>query len=910
MRPTRTTILLTTGLVTLLGMPAAAAAGTPDTLHVNNRPESGCSDSGTGSQAVPYCTISAAAKVAQPGQTVRIQGGTYPESLTLDRSGEPGKPIVFEASATLAGSLTVNGASHVAVRGLKVDKGLQVTRSTGIELDRLQVNPAEPTDFERPAVVIGEASADVRLTRGKLFGVRVEGGAQRTVLGRSEIYGVLHAPVDAQDAPGTAVTNNTLHLDCGAAVSLTGTSTGSAVFNNLVRPMFGGTCPAPERVGISVAPSATSGTRADYNLLIEGAKSQLTAYRWGGTAYETAAEFAAATGQGAHDILVPSAMGVVDGVDGSPAIDSGDPTAPGVLPSDERGFPTADDPRVPNTGKDGGFIDRGHRETQDYLTKVSMTLDQPWAPAGTPVTATATTDSRWPAGLTYRFDFGDGTAPVVTKERSATHVYASPCACTVKATAVTGVGVEVSGEQAAKVTAPDVPLTAGLSGREVLPAAGDLRSYVAPLSVDFEPTAPTAPWPVQRWEADFGDGTQGSGSSLERFRHVYAQPGEYKVTVTLHDAKGAKATATTSVRTGYAASGYVPVTPRRVLDTRATNTPLQGGTPAKLALPAYYEGSGGIQPGGMAAAVLNVTVTDASNDTHLNVWPAGQPRPATSNVNVLKGGTASNTVTVPVGAYGQVMAQLNAGTAGLVVDFVGYYQPNSGERFSPVAPARVADTRTAGGPLGGGQTRTVKVAGVGGIPADAAAVALNLTSTGSSANSHVIAYPDPAQRTATSNLNPEPGRDKSNQAIVPVGPNGTITLYNHTGSTDLVVDAVGFYGKGGTSLFQPAVPKRLADTRETGKLAPGATTVVAGIPSNATGAVVNVTATDTSAPGFLTVYAYGGIRPEASSLNTRPGATVPNHVTTPVSGGRINVSNSWGGSNHVITDLLGWFTQS
>ncbi|MFE5766536.1 hypothetical protein, partial [Streptomyces sp. NPDC056492] len=95
-----------------------------------------------------------------------------------------------------------------------------------------------------------------------------------------------------------------------------------------------------------------------------------------------------------------------------------------------------------------------------------------------------------------------------------------------------------------------------------------------------------------------------------------------------------------------------------------------------------------------------------------------------------------------------------------------------------------------------------------------------------------------------------------------------------------------------------------------GKLAPGATTTVTGIPANAIGAALNVTATDSTSPGFLTVYGYGSTRPDASSLNTRPGDTVPNHVTTPVGdGGRVTIANSWGGSTHVITDLLGWYTQ-
>ncbi|WP_141754134.1 hypothetical protein [Streptomyces subrutilus] len=215
-----------------------------------------------------------------------------------------------------------------------------------------------------------------------------------------------------------------------------------------------------------------------------------------------------------------------------------------------------------------------------------------------------------------------------------------------------------------------------------------------------------------------------------------------------------------------------------------------------------------------------MTVTGATEDTHLSVWPSGQPRPVTSNVNIKAGGTSSNTVTVPIGAYGTVSAQLNSGRAALIVDFVGYYQPNVGQRFSPVTPTRVVDTRTTGGALGGGQTRTVKVAGVNGIPADATAVALNLTGTGATEQAHVIAYPDPAKRPTTSNLNVEPGKDKSNQAIVPVGPNGTITLFTNSGSTHLVVDAVGYYGKDGNALFTPVVPKRLADTRTTGKVAP------------------------------------------------------------------------------------------
>ncbi|WP_328925448.1 PKD domain-containing protein [Streptomyces sp. NBC_00190] len=914
MRPTRATVLLTAGLVSLLGLPATAAATeNPTTLYVDHTTGSGCSDSGPGSQDTPLCTISAAAKAVQPGQTVRIvPGKPYDEAVTIDRSGQPGKPITFEGGVTgssqfwlAAGRpLTVSGASHVVVRGLGTQAGLRVTGSTDVEVDRMNAlkNPG--------AVTVDGGSTDVRLSRSRLdSSVRIE-GAQGTVLSRNEIHGYANAAVTAYNAPGTVVTNNTVYLSCEAAVSLGEGSTASALFNNVIHTESAAGCPAPDpRYGIAVAQGAASGTRADYNLVTGPFSDARVAYKWADTPYRDQAAFHAATGHGAHDILTPSRINVGPW-DGSPTVDSGDPTAPGVLPTDFLGRPVGDDPRVPNTGKDGGYVDRGSRELQDYLQSVRVELEQGWAPVGTTVKANAVPNSTWAAALSYRYDFGDGTAPVVTKATSAEHVYGAPCECTVKVTATNVAGQQVQGQQTAKVT-PAAPLATAFTATPVLPSADAPREFVPPLSVEAEARTTAAPWPVQRMDVDFGDGAKESRSALEPVRHAYKQPGTYKVTVTLQDIKGATSTAERTVQVAYTPAGYVPLTPTRVLDTRTSGTPVQGGTATPVTLPIVFTGSGPNHTAGASAAVLNVTVTGATEDTHLSVWPAGQPRPVTSNVNVKAGGTSSNTVTVPIGADGKVSAQLNSGKAALIVDFVGYYQPNAGQRFTPLAPARLVDTRTTGGALGGGQTRTVKVAGVGGIPADATAVALNLTGTGATEQAHVIAYPDPDpnRRPTTSNLNVEPGKDKSNQAIVPVGPNGTITLYTNTGSTHLILDAVGYYAEDGKALFTPVVPQRLADTRTTGKLAPGATTTVAGIPANAIGAALNVTATDTTGPGFLTVHGHGAARPEASSLQTRPGDTVPNHVTTPVADGRVSISNSYGGSTHVITDLFGYFTQ-
>ncbi|MDD9378149.1 PKD domain-containing protein [Streptomyces sp. ZAF1911] len=912
MRPTRTGVLLTAGLVTALGIPAVSAAAAPADLFVNNAANSHCSDTlpGAGSQTTPFCTVQAAAKTAAPGHTVRITPGGYSGAVTVPRSGEPGKPITFAAEPGTPGGyskvvlldpLTVDGASHVVFRGFSAPRGAKVERSDDIVI--------EASEF-KGTLVIGAGSTDVRVSQSDLVTTEIEAGAQRTVLNRNIIRSSASQPVlSVVDAPGTVLANNSVVGFCDAAISVGGGSTGSSLFNNAVSsettPSHCKTPTAP-RHPLVVAQSAAAGTRAGFNVLRVRPGVTSAPYRWAGTDYATVSEFSTATGQGAHDILNPADIHTA-------MIDSADATAPGALTSpDIKGFGPIDNPLVANTGKNGGFLDRGAIESNDGMTSVSVTVPQAWAPVGTTVEVQTSSNSAWPAEVSYGVDFGDGSPPVTTRpgDGSASHVYASPCACLIKVTATNATGKKVSAEQPVKVTAAG-KLTAAFTAAPVLPTSDSPTERVSPLTVQVDPSATAAPWPVRRADVDFGDGTTAEVSDLSKVAHTYRSPGTYTLTLTTLDSRGAQSATKRTVKADYAPSGYVPVGPYRILDTRNDTPSMPGGTPISLQVPRGLDRSEFPISGGVSAVVLNVTVTGASEDSHLTVWPADQPRPATSNVSVRAGATTSNTVTVPVGGgLDTVLAQLNSGSASIIVDMVGYYQPNIGQRFSPLAPTRVLDTRTTGGALSTAKTRTVKVAGVNGIPADAKAVALNLTATGAKEQAHVIAYPDPAKRPATSNLNVEPGKDKSNQAIVPVGPNGTITLFTNTGSTHVILDAVGYYGKDGKTLFTPAVPKRLADTRTTGKVAPGATTTVSGLPANAVGAVLNVTATDSTGPGFLTAYAFGATRPGASSLNTLPGITVPNHVTTPVGpGGKVSIFNSQGGSNHVISDLLGYFTQ-
>ena len=71
--------LVSAGLVTLTQLPASAASD-----YWTDGASASCSNTGPGTQATPFCTISAAAKKAvNAGDTVHVQPGTYREQVNV-----------------------------------------------------------------------------------------------------------------------------------------------------------------------------------------------------------------------------------------------------------------------------------------------------------------------------------------------------------------------------------------------------------------------------------------------------------------------------------------------------------------------------------------------------------------------------------------------------------------------------------------------------------------------------------------------------------------------------------------------------------------------------------------------------------------------------------------------------------
>jgi hypothetical protein len=119
--------------------------------------------------------------------------------------------------------------------------------------------------------------------------------------------------------------------------------------------------------------------------------------------------------------------------------------------------------------------------------------------------------------------------------------------------------------------------------------------------------------------------------------------------------------------------GFLPLTPARVLDTRTGTGGIAGPVGAGQTISLPVLGQGGVPTSGVAAVVLNVTVTQPATAGYLTVYPDGVTRPTSSNLNFTAGQTVPNLVIAPVGADGKV--DFYNGTAGnvhIIADISGW----------------------------------------------------------------------------------------------------------------------------------------------------------------------------------------------------------------------------------------------
>ena len=272
---------------------------------------------------------------------------------------------------------------------------------------------------------------------------------------------------------------------------------------------------------------------------------------------------------------------------------------------------------------------------------------------------------------------------------------------------------------------------------------------------------------------------------------------------------------------------------------------------------------------------------------------------------------------------------LFTGPGAVTFTFTPIDAPSGAARFVPLAPARLLDTRTptditGGAALLAGEGIDLQVAGRGGVPASGAtAVVLNVTAAQAAAPGFITVWPTLQAKPLVSNLNvTEAGQNIANATTVRLGTNGKVSLYSQSG-TNLVVDVAGYYMPVAAAVrngrYTPLTPSRILDTREAIGV-PGTRPIAAdtmvdllvagrgGVPvSGVTAVVLNVTAADALAPGFVTVWPSGTTRPDASSLNvTAGGQNIANLVVVPLgAGGHVSLYTQSG--TQLVADVEGWF---
>ncbi len=761
-------------------VPAAgtsAAVASPAYLYVNNASGAHCSNSGSGTQAQPYCTISAAAAVVQPGQTVYISPGQtgYDEEVDITRSGTAAEPITFanlpvdtysgdNYAVSVGGvgvddkatpyAILISGAQHVIVKGLSLmatDGDVRVQNSSDITVQGNQISGVS-TDV--PQVQVAGSSSDVVITQNQFqpaarAGIDID-GATGTVVSTNAVYTSDENAVTATDAPGTEITGNNLLSGCGTALVLAGASTGSTVENNAVETaQYEGSAPqacaaGSADTGITVAAGSTSGTEVAYNVI--DPKSGGSAYSWAGANYATVAAFAAASGQGSHDIVADPHVCTGESQTGSPLIDSADANAPGETATDVYGTPRLDDRMVANTGTGVGYYDRGAYE------------DDQFGSTYVPVTPLRVLDTRNAIGVKT-------TVPVAA-----------------------GATVDLAMRGAHGLPAIPYDLDAAVLNVTVTDskAAGYLSVYQ-------------------------GEGLQPGGPKISSLNWSKGQTISSLITAAIPD----QSVAFTNHSTGtvdviadlqgyYAMTGtstFSPLSPTRVLDTRSakgvsTRTPLAAG--GVLAL--KVAGTAGIPSSGATAVVLNVTATEPTAATYVSVYPDGVSRPTVSNLNLSAKQTLPNEVIVPLGADGKIDFYNHAGSTHLIADVEGYYTTSGVQTFQSMTATSFLDTRSAIGvttttPLGSGGVITLSPTAKTyvGQGDKVTAVVLDVTVTDPTSSSFLTVYPAGGALPTASNLNWVAGQTVSNQVMVPVGKNGEISFYNHSGKVHVLASIAGYF---------------------------------------------------------------------------------------------------------------------
>lgn len=372
--------------------------------------------------------------------------------------------------------------------------------------------------------------------------------------------------------------------------------------------------------------------------------------------------------------------------------------------------------------------------------------------------------------------------------------------------------------------------------------------------------------------------------------------------------------------------------PVRLLDSRAGQQTIDGEMQglgrlsAGSVTPMAVRHRGGVGESA-DSVVINVTAVNPEMNGFLTVFPCGEEQPLTSSLNYTSRVAKGNNVISKIGVDDSVCVFTSAETD-LVVDGSGQLRADSG--FGPVVPGRLLDTRSTGKTIDGqsqgigrtsdGDVIRVEVPGRAEVAEAAETAVLNVTAVRPGNRGFVTVWPCGEEQPDASSLNFDTGENVGNSVMSKIGEGGKICVFT-SAATDLTIDVSGYFEEG--SGFGAVVPARVLETRVGKSTVDGqysdelpmpADDVIdlqvagrAGVAEGASLVVLNVTAINPSATGFVTIWPCfmgSGEPPPTSSLNFAAGRTAGNNVISKVSDGVVCVRSSV--ETELVIDVTGY----
>jgi Glycosyl hydrolases family 43 len=193
-------------------------------------------------------------------------------------------------------------------------------------------------------------------------------------------------------------------------------------------------------------------------------------------------------------------------------------------------------------------------------------------------------------------------------------------------------------------------------------------------------------------------------------------------------------------------------------------------------------------PTGAVAVIVNLTSTESVGSGYVSASARGA-RSRASSLTYQTGETISNRAVVPLGADNAIRLRVGLGPTHLVVDVMGFVMDSSKHLgWDIVAPVRVYDSRDQDAIP---DPHRLWLAGVRGVPADVHSVAVNITVDPAAAG-WTAAYSSGGEWSGTSDVNYAGGYPAANLALLPLGPDGSISFTQFL-PEHLIVDLLGYF---------------------------------------------------------------------------------------------------------------------